>query len=138
MTDPDGGVRPFFDQSVLDRLREELDDDDGVWTMFVDTFITLLPQRTERLRLALTTGDLPGALDAVLSLKTSSQMVGAERLAGFALALEEDLRTETSLHDPARILPQLAAAQYRPIVLCARQTTYLLRDFLRVKPAEDP
>ena len=59
--------------------------------VFVGNFIECLPQRLSKLRLALTTGDLEGSVDAVLSLKTSSQMVGAERLAGLATNLESEI-----------------------------------------------
>jgi len=87
---------PLLDSSVLLRLREELDGDEGVWKVFIQNFVNHLPARTEKLRLALTTGDSAGAMVAVLSLKTSSQMVGAERLAGLVLELEHLLRVECS------------------------------------------
>jgi hypothetical protein len=93
MTQDDVNALPLLDPAALDRLRDELDDDEGVWGVFVRNFIAQLPQRTEKLRLALTTGDLAGSLDAVLSLKTSSQMVGAERLAELAMGLERSVRT---------------------------------------------
>lgn len=119
--------RPLVDQSVLDRLREELEEDDGYCKVFVGNFIEYLPHRIGRLRLALTTGDLEGSVDAVLSLKTSSQMVGAERLAGLAMDLEGEIRSESRQSDVAVILPQLAAAFLRPISLCSRQTMHRLQ-----------
>jgi HPt (histidine-containing phosphotransfer) domain-containing protein len=129
------GYAPLLDPSVLLRLREELDDDDdGVWKVFVQNFIAQLPERTERLRQTLTTGDLKGAMDAVLSLKTSSQMVGAERLAGLAMDLEQAIRSDTRDTDPYVALPQLAAAHLRRIKQCSRQTTYLLQAALKQKP----
>jgi HPt (histidine-containing phosphotransfer) domain-containing protein len=128
------GYLPLLDPAVLVRLREELDDDEGVWKVFVQNFIAHLPERTERLRQTLTTGDLRGAIDAVLSLKTSSQMVGAERLAGLAMDLEQDIRRDTRDTDPAVALPQLAAAHLRRIKQCSRQTTYLLQAALKQKP----
>ncbi|MET4589412.1 Hpt domain-containing protein [Pseudarthrobacter sp. YS3] len=131
MTQNDGNVAPLLDSSVLSRLREELDDDEGVWKVFVQNFIAALPQRIEKLRMALTTGDLTGALDAVLSLKTSSQMVGAERLAGLAFDLELSLRDETRDNEPGTVLPRLATEHLRPITKCSRQTTYLLLDYLQ-------
>jgi HPt (histidine-containing phosphotransfer) domain-containing protein len=133
MTQQDGNVSPLLDQSVLSRLRAELDDDEGVWKVFVQNFIAALPQRTERLRLTLTTGDLTGALDATLSLKTSSQMVGAERLAGLALDLERSLRDEARENEPGIVLPRLATEHLGTIKKCARQTTYLLQDYLHPK-----
>ena len=130
MAPDDVNALPLLDPAVLDRLRTELDDDDGVWKVFVQNFIGHLPNRTERVRLTLTTGDLTGAMDAVLSLKTSSQMVGAERLARLAMDLERSLRDEGTDAEPARILPRLAADRLRPIIRCARQTTYLLQKYL--------
>ena len=130
MVQDDADAVPLLDPAVLERLRTELDDDDGVWKVFVQNFIEHLPHRTEKLRLALTTGDLTGAMDAVLSLKTSSQMVGAERLAGLAMDLERSLRRESVDAEPARVLPRLAADRLRQIVRCARQTTYLLQKYL--------
>lgn len=118
---------PLVDQAVLDRLREELEDDEGYFRMFVADFIQCLPQRISRLRLALTTGDLDGSMDAVLSLKTSSQMVGAERLAGLAIELESEIRTKARESDVAVVLPRLAATFLRPISQCSRQTTHRLQ-----------
>ncbi|OAE03473.1 Hpt domain-containing protein [Arthrobacter sp. OY3WO11] len=127
MSAADDAPRPLVDQSVLDRLREELEEDEGYCRVFVGNFIEYLPHRIGRLRLALTTGDLEGSVDAVLSLKTSSQMVGAERLAGLAMDLEGELRGEARHSDVAVVLPQLAAAFLRPISQCSRQTMHRLQ-----------
>lgn len=123
----DDAPRPLVDQSVLDRLREELAEDEGYCRVFVDNFIECLPERIDRLRLALTTGDLEGSADAVLSLKTSSQMVGAERLAGLAMDLEGAIRTDAGTSDAAVVLPRLAATFLRPINLCSDLTTHRLQ-----------
>ncbi|GAB5077927.1 Hpt domain-containing protein [Arthrobacter sp. AD-310] len=127
MSTSDDAPRPLVDQSVLDRLREELEEDEGYCKVFVGNFIECLPQRIGRLRLALTTGDLEGSVDAVLSLKTSSQMVGAERLASLAMDLEGEIRTEVPEADVAVVLPRLAAAFLRPINQCSRQTMHRLQ-----------
>jgi HPt (histidine-containing phosphotransfer) domain-containing protein len=126
MTQPDDSGRPLVDQAVLDRLLEELDQDEGYFTVFVGKFIELLPHRIGKLRLALTTGDLDGAVDAVLSLKTSSQMVGAERLAALAMDLEGAIRNESQQGDVAVALPRLAATYLKPIDLCSKQTLHRL------------
>lgn len=123
----DDAPRPLVDKSVLDRLREELEEDEGYCMVFVGNFIACLPDRIGRLRLALTTGDLEGAADAVLSLKTSSQMVGAERLAALATDLEAEIRTGAHEAEAAVVLPQLAATFLRPIDHCGRMTTYRLQ-----------
>lgn len=121
----------LVDRSVLDRLGKELDDDrEGYTKTFVANFITCLPGRIERLRLALTTGDLEAAVDAVLSLKTSSQMVGAERLAALATDLEAEMRGGASPSD-LMALPKLAAAFLGPIALCGSQTVHILDQWSR-------
>lgn len=79
------------DPDVLARLRAELDDDEG-WFLFVRNFLNHLPHRIEKLRRGLAGADYEVAMDAVLSLKISCQMVGAERLAGMALQLQQSLR----------------------------------------------
>lgn len=130
MTQYEGHTLPLLDSSVLDRLRAELDDDEGVWSVFVQDFVAHLPARTENLRLALTTADLVGARNAVLSLKTSSQMVGAENLAGLALNVEHSLRSAARDDDPEVALPRLAAAYLLRIRQSADQTAYLLERLL--------
>lgn len=122
---------PLLDSSVLDRLRADLDDDDNIWRVFVRDFIAQLPIRIQRLRQTLTTGDSGGAMDAVLSLRTSSQMVGAERLAGFALDLERSVHDDVRDADPAAVLPLLAAAHLRQIQRCAQQTSNILEAHLK-------
>ena len=136
MTRDDVHAKPLLDPTVVDRLRDELDDDDGVWSLFLHNFIALLPDRTERLRLTLTTGDLPGALDSVLSLKTSSQMVGAERLAELAFDLERSLRSGAQAA-PEGFLPRLAVTHLRPIMKCGQQTADLLSRYLHDRPARE-
>jgi hypothetical protein len=127
MSASDDAPRPLVDQSVLDRLREELEEDELYCKVFVGNFIECLPDRIGRLRLALTTGDLEGSVDAILSLKTSSQMVGAERLAGLAMELEGEIRTEARAADAAVVLPRLAATFLRPINVCSRMTMHRLQ-----------
>ncbi|TLM84094.1 Hpt domain-containing protein [Pseudarthrobacter sp. NamE5] len=127
MSAADHAPRPLVDQSVLNRLREELEEDEGYCRLFVGNFIEYLPHRIGRLRLALTTGDLEGAVDAVLSLKTSSQMVGAERLASLAMDLEGEIRTGSGRANVTVVLPQLAAEFLRPIHQCSRQTMHRLQ-----------
>jgi HPt (histidine-containing phosphotransfer) domain-containing protein len=127
MVPSDDSGRPLVDQSVLDRLRTELEEDEGYCAVFVGNFIDYLPVRIGKLRLALTTGDLDGSVDAVLSLKTSSQMVGAERLAGLAMDLERSIREESRRTEPSVVLPKLAASYLKPINQCSRQTLHRLQ-----------
>ncbi len=137
MTKPNGSAWPsLVDPSVLEKLREELDDGDGLWAIFVRDFRQCLPHRTARLRLALTTGDLDGALNAVLSLKTSSQMVGAERLGELALNVERSIREASHGSDPALALPRLAVAYLKPINQCSRLTLHHLQAYLEQEAAD--
>ncbi len=122
MTRSDDAGWPLMDQTVLDRLREDLDEDEGYCRVFIGNFINYLPHRIGRLGLALTSGDVDGSVDAVLSLKTSSQMVGAERLAGLARALEGEIRADGLDADSAVVLPRLAKTFLQPISRCGRQT----------------
>lgn len=122
-------TRPLLDHVVLERLREDLQEYD-VWRVFVQNFIAALPLRIEKLRGALTTGDADGAKDAVLSLKTSSQMVGAERLAALALDLEMAQREGIRTSDPADALPRLAVSYLHRIKQRAGQTSYALQKHL--------
>lgn len=118
---------PLVDQLVLERLKEELDENgEGYTGVFVANFIACLPRRIERLRLALTTGDWDGSFDAVLSLKTSSQLVGAEQLAFLATKLETEIRSDDTLADVKNALPQQAATFLGPISHCSKKTVYSL------------
>jgi HPt (histidine-containing phosphotransfer) domain-containing protein len=125
---------PVVDQSVLDKLQEELDDDVAYTQIFVNNFVKDLPHKIERVRLALTTGDLEDAVTAVLSLKTSSQMVGAHRLAVLALGLETAVRSQARRPEPAAGLPRLAVRYLKPIKDCCRLTTYRLKSTWPVLP----
>lgn len=120
-------LRPLVDQAVLDRLKEELEGDEGYCRVFVGNFIEYLQHRIGRLRLALTTGDLEGSVDAVLSLKTASLMVGAERLAALAMELEGEIRAGALKSDATVLLPRLAVAFLNPINHCSRQTLHRLQ-----------
>ena len=74
---------------------------------FADDFLQLFEGRLTRVDAALTTADPAGALDAVLSLKASSAMLGAERMALYCTGLETELRGQRIPH--AGALPRLAA-----------------------------
>ena len=124
-----GSSHPLIDHAVLERLREDLHEYE-VWRVFVQNFITALPRRIEKLRVALTTGDAVGARDAVLSLKTASQMVGAERLAALALDLEAAQREGIRIADPAVALPRLAVDYLYRIKQRANQTSHALQTHL--------
>lgn len=136
LTNQANDAPPLVDQTVLDRLKTELEDTgDGYTRIFVTNFIRCFPRRLKKLRLTLTTGDLEGALDAARSLKTSSQMVGADRLAGLAAELEANLRSELTRSDEMSILPQLAVTFLTPIKHCGKATLYRLSTLVGPEPA---
>jgi hypothetical protein len=116
---------PVVDAAVLSKLRTEQEHGEGVWTLFVQAFLGNLPVRVERLRQALTTGDVQGAREGVRILLTSAQMVGAERLAGFTLQLGYLLR-EPAPGSEAVVLFHPAVAQLSRVRRAALQTEVLL------------
>ncbi|PTT68511.1 Hpt domain-containing protein [Arthrobacter sp. HMWF013] len=137
MPQGDGSMLPLLDEAVLARLRVELEGNESIWRIFVQDFLAQLPARIRRVSQALTAGDDDDAMDAVLSLRTSTQMVGAERLSGLSRDLEHSLRN-THGADPFTILPRLAAANAEQLKRCADQTDYVLRRHLQGRPNGTP
>ncbi|KRE91889.1 hypothetical protein [Arthrobacter sp. Soil764] len=125
MNQRDDPGRLLVDPAVLARLRAELDDDEG-WLLFLESFLAQLPLRIQKLRTGLLTADHGLAMDAVLSLKISSQMVGAERLAGMAIQLQGSLGDVAEQGTAATALPELASRHLGPITGCAEETTVSL------------
>lgn len=82
---------PLVSFYVLAALEEELGDR-VVCRRFVENYVNLWESRYRRLCSAVTTQDVDRALDAVLSLKISSRMVGAVRLHQLACVEEDELR----------------------------------------------
>ncbi|WP_237563508.1 MULTISPECIES: Hpt domain-containing protein [Arthrobacter] len=74
---------------------------------FASNFLALLRDRLTQVHTALGTADPEHALDAVLSLKTSSAMVGAEQLTRYCTGLEKELREGRIPNADA--LPRIAA-----------------------------
>ncbi|MGJ9404132.1 Hpt domain-containing protein [Arthrobacter sp. KK5.5] len=81
------GQDPLVDRSVLNELREQMDDPD-VARGFVRDFVALWPERYSKLCDAVGRADYDSLHDAVLSLKVASIMVGAVRLGNLAIELE--------------------------------------------------
>lgn len=82
----------LVDPTVLTELQAELGGDRSIVTRFVRNYIDLLPWRVGRLHHALNNLDIEDAMDAVLSLKTSSHMVGAICMRRLATELEISIR----------------------------------------------
>ncbi|MDQ0925667.1 HPt (histidine-containing phosphotransfer) domain-containing protein [Pseudarthrobacter sp. W1I19] len=82
---------PLVDPVVLQDLEHQLGQPD-LATNFAKDYVGLWEQRERRLMASLAHEDRAAALDAAISLKVSSTMVGARRLAGLAQALESAVR----------------------------------------------
>jgi hypothetical protein len=98
-----------FDPSALDRLALDVADRPFMVT-FAHTYRRLLPQRVRRLVTAISEGDLDGALDATLSLRVASAIVGAHELVEMASHLEDRIRTGdlAGADRGARLVPDAA------------------------------
>lgn len=88
MSEYDECTDSLVDRSVLTELRADVGGDQAIVNAFVRNYVAMLPWRVARLHHALDNLDLDEALDAVLSLKTSSHMVGAICLRRLAAELE--------------------------------------------------
>jgi hypothetical protein len=83
----------LVDPAVLQDLEEQLDGR-VVALRFVSDYTDMWEQRFRRLAAAVATQDWPAAMDAVISLKIASAMVGGLRLAWLAESLEKLIRRE--------------------------------------------
>ncbi|MFJ4028291.1 Hpt domain-containing protein [Paenarthrobacter sp. NPDC089989] len=92
MSEFDECTDSLVDHTVLTELQAELGGDHAIVSSFVRNYVAMLPWRVARLHHALDNLDLEDAMDAVLSLKTSSEMVGAICLRRLATELEINLK----------------------------------------------
>lgn len=79
---------PLVDPGVLGDLGTSLDSN-ALAVRFAGDYIALWSRRRRRLATALARGDFPASIDAVLSLRTASVMVGGLRLAVLARQVED-------------------------------------------------
>lgn len=82
---------PLVDAAVLEELEDELAGS-GLAQRFARDYAAMWDQRYARLAAAVETQDSDSALDAVISLKITSAMVGGLRLAKLAELLEAVIR----------------------------------------------
>ncbi|WP_406637089.1 Hpt domain-containing protein [Pseudarthrobacter quantipunctorum] len=85
------GLLPLVDATVLDELEDELVGS-GLAQRFARDYAAMWDQRYARLAAAVDQQDSDSALDAVISLKITSAMVGGLRLAKLAELLESVIR----------------------------------------------
>ena len=85
------GLLPLVDAAVLEELEDELAGS-GLAQRFARDYAAMWDQRYARLAAAVDGQDRASALDAVISLKITSAMVGGLRLAKLAELLESVIR----------------------------------------------
>lgn len=90
--DPPDAELPLVDLAVLQDLEEQLAHP-AVAQNFARDYATLWTQRYQKLAAAVDRQDVAAALDAVISMKIASAMVGGLRLARLAEQLEEFIRS---------------------------------------------
>lgn len=94
---------PVLDDSIIATLSEELGGSEEYARDLVSTFGLVWPRRWANLRLAAGAEDHTAILDALASIRVSSQMLGAERLAQVA----QDLDRYAAVRDYAGLRDQL-------------------------------
>ena len=100
-----------FDPKAVSSLTGHADDHEFAF-VFVGRFRQLLPERVRRIEAAMVGSDLREAMDAVLSLRTSSCTLGAEELCAVSTRIENHLRA--SDFAGARVAARdLAEAEHR-------------------------
>ena len=87
-------MSPLVDPAQLQRLRSDLGGDATVQHRFVHDFLALRQPRELRLSAALAVADLEDAEVVLLSIRSSSQMLGAVRLHHTAGRLQRTLKSQ--------------------------------------------
>lgn len=102
----DGRGQAVIDPAVLDELADQLQRPD-IAHQFARDYAALWEQRQRRLTSAVEGQDHAAALDAVISLKISSAMVGGRHLAILAGKLQAHIQAG-DLHSGQAMLPAVA------------------------------
>lgn len=109
---------PLVSTETLHLLEESLNGELGLCRNFVSRFIDMWPTRFERIHDAITTAQQEDAMDAALSLRSSSMMVGGARLG----AMATDIIALVEYEAFAQATMKLATLQH-----CGNQTTRQLK-----------
>lgn len=96
---------PLVDPNVLHDLEDQLDSPAAA-RAFVRDYVAVWDERDLRISSSIARRNQAASLDAVLSLKITSTMVGATKLVTLATALEALLR-EGKLEEAEAALPQI-------------------------------
>lgn len=90
MSAEDSGKVPLVSGKVLGDLQEAMQDPEGV-RRYLLSYLGMWDDRFLRLSATISSENVEAAVDAVLSIRTSAQMVGAVRLAALAAGVERHL-----------------------------------------------
>lgn len=105
MRNPQTRKPPLVSWTVQSTLRDDVADP-VAHTAFIRAYTEMWPGRYGRLAHAIRINDWDQAMDAALSLRSSSEMLGAVNLARLALAVEQAIRSR-QLHGAGMLLPGL-------------------------------
>ena len=81
---------PVLDDGALQNLRDEAGE--AVAQQFMEEYLVMLPVRAAKIFKGLTRGDAETTLEAIISLRVSSGMAGAQRLESYCGSLESALK----------------------------------------------
>jgi len=128
---PDADRRPILDLAEFQLLEDQVGDPRTA-RKFASDFARLWRVRYESLATAVERGDEAAALDTILSLRTSSSMVGGLRLAFLAAQLEEHV-LNGELRGAQPLLDEIAECGQRTVK--ELRESYVLRN---ESPEPDP
>lgn len=120
----DAGEARWVEPEILAELEEELDGP-HLAQAFARDYAALWDQRFGKLAAAVSIQDRPAALDAVISLRIASTMVGGLRLAVLAQALEDAIR-RTDFVQGELLLESVA--EHGLHTVSELQASYILKD----------
>ncbi|MET3140398.1 UNVERIFIED_ORG: HPt (histidine-containing phosphotransfer) domain-containing protein [Arthrobacter sp. UYEF2] len=124
--EPQAGVAPvrWVEPDILAELEEELDGPELAFG-FARDYASLWDLRFSRLAAAVHTEDRPAALDAVISLRIASAMVGGIRLSALAQVLEDAIRRNDFVHGQALLT---IVAEHGVRTVSELQASYILKN----------
>lgn len=114
----------WVEPEILAELETELDGPE-LARGFARDYAGLWDQRFSRLTAAVQAEDHPEALDAVISLRITSAMVGGIRLAGLAQALEDAIRQDDFVRGKALLA---GVAEHGVRTVSELQANYILKN----------
>ncbi|MEO8284343.1 MAG: Hpt domain-containing protein, partial [Pseudarthrobacter sp.] len=118
------GPMPWVELEVLAELEAELDGPE-LARGFARDYAAMWDQRFSRLAAAVQAHDRKAALDAVISLRIASAMVGGVRLAMLAQSLEDAIRQEDFVQGQDLLA---GVAEHGVSTVAELRATYILKN----------